>query len=86
MIASGEPPQQPEHSPGSRMVGQTYRMRRIGAGLTLRRCAELMDMSMTALSAVEQGSMIFTESERDAFDRVLKEAIWATNPGGMSGF
>lgn len=73
MIASGEPPQRPEHSPGARMVGQTVRMRRIGAGLTLRRCAELMEISMTALSAVEQGAMVFTESEFDAFNRAIAD-------------
>lgn len=73
MIASGPPPQMPEKEPGSRMIGQTIRMRRVQAGLTLRRCAELMGMSMTALSAVEQGGMVFTESEFDCFNRVIRD-------------
>ena len=73
MIASGTPPQMPEKEPGSRMVGQTIRMRRIQAGLTLRRCAELMDMTMTTLSAVEQGGMLFTESEFDRFNQVIRD-------------
>lgn len=81
MIANGEPPQMPEKSPGARTMGQTIRMRRVGAGLTLRRCAELMDITMTALSAVEQGGMLFSEDEFDTFNRVLHQHAQSTEAG-----
>lgn len=52
------------------MFGLTIRGRRVGAGLTLRRCAELMGLTMTDLSAVEQGQRPFTEQEFSDFNRV----------------
>lgn len=52
------------------MLGLTIRGRRVGAGLTLRRCAELMGLTMTGLSAVEQGQRPFTEHEFSDFNRV----------------
>ncbi len=56
------------------MTGLTLRFRRIGAGLTLRRCAELIGLSMTSLSAVEQGAALFTESGFERFNKVLEDA------------
>lgn len=52
------------------MLGLTIRGRRVGAGLTLRRCAELMGLTMTDLSAVEQGQRPFTDQEFSDFNRV----------------
>ena len=54
------------------MHGLTIRGRRIGSGLTLRRCAELMGLTMTDMSAVEQGRRPFTEQEFSDFNRVTK--------------
>lgn len=56
------------------MLGLALRARRIESGLTLRRCAEAMGMSMTDLSAVEQGARVFTPDEFDRFNKVLEEA------------
>ena len=74
MIASGPPPHPPECELGARMLGLALRARRIESGLTLRRCAEAMGMSMTDLSAVEQGARVFTPDEFDRFNKVLEEA------------
>lgn len=60
----------PEKYPGGRMLGLTIRGRRVGAGLTLRRCAAMMGLTMTDLSAVEQGQRPFTEQEFSDFNRV----------------
>ena len=60
----------PEKYAGGRMLGLTIRGRRVGAGLTLRRCAELMGLTMTDLSAVERGQRPFTEQEFSDFNRV----------------
>lgn len=54
------------------MLGLTLRARRIESGLTLRRCAEAMGMSMTDLSAVEQGARVFTPDEFERFNRALE--------------
>lgn len=51
------------------MLGLTIRGRRVGAGMTLRRCAELMGLTMTDLSAVEQGQRPFTEQEFARFNQ-----------------
>lgn len=70
MIVTTPPPDHPEYR--HKAYGQTIRIRRVGAGLTLRACAERMEMSMTALSAVEQGAMVFTEDEFDRFNAALE--------------
>lgn len=62
------------------MLGLTIRGRRVGAGLTLRRCAELMGLTMTNLSAVEQGQRPFTERERLAFDAAMRIGLGMTAP------
>ncbi len=62
------------------MLGLTIRGRRVGAGLTLRRCAELMGLTMTDLSAVEQGQRPFTEQEFSDFNRVAN-----LKPAGEQG-
>ena len=72
MIAHTTPYQPPEHEPGARAFGQECRGRRIDNALTLRLCAELMGMSMTDLSAVEQGARGFTHDERDRFEAVMR--------------
>ena len=61
----------PEKYLGGRMLGLTIRGRRVGRGLTLRRCAELMGMTMTDLSAVEQGQRPLSEREFREFNRVV---------------
>ena len=61
----------PESYPGGHAFGATIRGRRMQAGLTLRRCAEEMEMTMTDLSAVEQGQRAFTHDERARFERVI---------------
>jgi hypothetical protein len=71
VIRTDQPPRRPEAEPGSRAVGMTLRMRRIQRGFTLRRCAERMGMSMTDLSAVEQGARVFTPEERTRFEEVV---------------
>jgi len=68
---------EPEKYAGGRMFGLAIRGRRVGAGLTLRRCAELMGLTMTDLSAVEQGQRPFTEQEFSDFNRVAN-----LKPGG----
>lgn len=78
MIAHTPPPQHPEHEPGSRAFGETIRGRRIDSALTLRRCAELMGMSMTNLSAVEQGARGFTPDERERFEAVMRSRTNST--------
>lgn len=72
MIAHTTPYQPPEHEPGARAFGLTIRGRRMQAFCTLRLCAELMGMSMTDLSAVEQGARGFTHDERDRFEAVMR--------------
>lgn len=62
----------PEGYPGGRALGLPIRGRRVGAGLTLRRCAELMGTTMTDLSAVEQGRRPFTDAEMNAFNHATK--------------
>lgn len=52
----------------------TIRGRRTGAGLTLRRCAELMRVSMTRLSAIERGGEAMTQAEREAFEVAMQGA------------
>lgn len=61
----------PEGFPGGRMLGATLRARRVGAGLTLRRCAEQMGVSMERLSRVERGIDAMTVAERDGFERAI---------------
>lgn len=72
MIVTTPHQPEPERYPGGRAFGLTIRGRRIGSGLTLRRCAELMGLTMTDLSAVEQGQRPFTEQEFSDFNRVTK--------------
>ena len=45
----------PEGYPGGRSFGLTIRGRRMGAGLTLRRCGEDRGISMTYLSRIARG-------------------------------
>lgn len=72
MIAHTPPTYPPEHEPGARAFGLTIRGRRMQAFCTLRMCAELMGMSMTDLSAVEQGARGFTPDERGRFEAVMR--------------
>lgn len=60
----------PEKYPGGRMLGLTIRGRRVGAGLTLRRCAAMMGLTMTDLSAAEQGQRPLTDQEFSEFNLV----------------
>ncbi len=53
-------------------VGATLRARRIGAGLTLRRCATHLGISMTHLSRIERGEIAMTNTERAAFDAATR--------------
>lgn len=53
-------------------VGATLRARRVGAGLTLRRCAQHLGISMTHLSRIERGELQMTASERIAFDAATR--------------
>lgn len=53
-----------------RAVGATLRARRVGAGITLRRCATHLGISMTHLSRIERGEVEMTDTERIAFDRL----------------
>ena len=55
MISQTPPTHPPEHEPGARAFGETIRAGGCGR-CTLRLCAELVGMSMTDLSAVEQGA------------------------------
>ena len=54
-------------------VGAVIRARRIGAGLTLRRCATHLGISMTHLSRIERGEVELDAEQRAAFDRLTKE-------------
>ena len=72
MISHTPPYQHPEREPGSRAFGETIRGRRMQASCTLRLCAALMGMSMSDLSAVEQGVRGFTHDERDRFEAVMR--------------
>ena len=72
MIAHTPPTYPPEHAPGARAFGATIRGRRLRAHCTLRLCAELVGMSMTDLSAVEQGARGFTPDERERFEAVIR--------------
>lgn len=62
----------PEWEPGARTVGATFRARRVAAGVTLRRCAEAMGISMTDLSAIERGTRPMGEDERRKFEEVVR--------------
>ncbi|MBL8765444.1 MAG: helix-turn-helix transcriptional regulator, partial [Phycisphaerae bacterium] len=53
----------PEKHPGGAVFGNAVRERRLAAGLTLRACAELVGISMSDLSAVEQGQRAFSVQE-----------------------
>lgn len=53
-------------------IGATLRARRIGAGLTLRRCAMHLGISMTHLSRIERGEVEMTNTERAAFDAATR--------------
>ena len=72
MIAHTPPNYPPEHEPGARAFGLIIRGRRMQAFCTLRMCAELVGMSMTDLSAVEQGARGFTPDERERFEAVIR--------------
>jgi len=65
--------QPPERYPGGRAFGETIRGRRIRAGVTLRKCAEKMGVSMTTLSQIEQGQMAMSQDEFDAFGQALTQ-------------
>lgn len=71
MIVAGPFQPDPEKYPGGRAFGLTIRGRRVGAGLTLRRCAERMGLTMTELSAVEQGRRPFSGVELLKFTAAL---------------
>lgn len=73
MIVDGPAPIPPESSPGARAFGHTIRGRRIGAGMTLRACAERMGVSMTVLSMYEQGVLDMPEHRRDDFEKALAQ-------------
>ena len=62
----------PESYPGGHAFGATIRGRRMQACMTLRLCAELMEMSMTDLSAIEQGKRRMSGDERERFECVIK--------------
>jgi transcriptional regulator with XRE-family HTH domain len=69
----------PEGYPGGRSFGLTIRGRRMGAGLTLRRCAEDMGISMTELSNIERGLVAMTTEQRERFEgalRAVKGGSW----------
>lgn len=70
----------PERYPGGRAFGETIRGRRVRAGLTLRGCAELMGVSMTTLSQIEQGQMAMSQDEFDAFGRAEAAALDVMGP------
>ena len=78
MISHTPPPKPPEHEPGARAFGETIMGRRMQAFCTLRMCAELMGMSMTDLSAVEQGARGFTPDERERFEAVMRSRTNST--------
>lgn len=62
----------PEGYEGGRAFGLTIRGRRMGAGLTLRRCAEDMGISMSDLSAIERGLIAMTTEQRERFEGALR--------------
>ena len=62
---------EPEKYLGGIAFGKTIRARRIGAGLTLRRCAERLGLSMHALSSIEQGQERMKPADFEAFNEVV---------------
>lgn len=72
-----------EAYPGGHAFGATIRGRRMQACMTLRLCAELMEMTMTDLSAVEQGQRAFTHDERARFERVIASRRSASRMVGI---
>lgn len=68
MIVDGPCPNPPESSPGARAFGATIRGRRIAAGITLRRMAELTGVSMAQLSRWEQGAEDMPQHHFAAFN------------------
>lgn len=73
MIATTPHEPAPERYPGGRAFGATIRARRVGAGLTLRSCADAIGISMTALSAIEQGQRRMSEPELEAFGKATEQ-------------
>ena len=71
MIITTPDSPKPEAYPGGHAFGATIRVRRMQAGLTLRRCAEEMGKSMTWLSEVETGQREMVGADRADFERVL---------------
>lgn len=63
----------PEGYPGGRSFGRTIQGRRIGAGVTLRKCAEHLGITMYAMSQIERGERPMTESERGRFDALTRK-------------
>lgn len=63
---------EPEGYKGGRAFGLTIRGRRMQAGLTLRRCAEDMGISMSDLSRIEQGLVAMTTEQRERFEGALR--------------
>lgn len=55
------------------MVGKTLQGRRMQAGVTLRRMAEVCGMTMTDLSRVEQGWAELTWQQRATFDGEIEK-------------
>lgn len=84
MIVTTPPPDYPESSPGARAFGLTIRGRRIGAALTLRMCAELMGVSMTTLSHIEQGRADMTDEQRKVFESVIRSRRNPNEPSKVS--
>lgn len=77
MIVTTPHQPEPEKYPGGIAFGTTIRWRRIRAGLTLRKCAEACGMTLTELSAVEQGQRALTGPERFAYEVAVKKAMEA---------
>lgn len=59
---------------GSREVGLELRARRVRFGLTLRRGAEVLGMTMTELSFIEQGKTMVTQMQFRRLCCVLRAA------------
>lgn len=72
MIINGQDVPRPESYPGSRSYGRTIRARRIRAGLTLRRCADAIGVSMTELSAIERGERQMAPAELERFNAAAR--------------
>ena len=72
MIVTTTHQPEPERYPGGAGFGQTIRMRRVGGGFSLRKCASALKMTMFDLSQVETGQRRMTAAEFEAFNRLLE--------------